>query len=116
MNNTKEKKEKRTRRHRRIRSKIFGTRKTPRLSVFKSNKNISCQIIDDQKNVTIASSHSREVSGKTMMEKSLNVGVEIAKRARAKKINSVVFDRGGFIFHGRVKAVADGAREGGLKF
>ena len=110
------KKEKRIRRHKRIRSKIFGTRKVPRLSVFKSNRHISAQLIDDQKNVTIVSCHSREVKGKTMMEKSLKVGVGIAEKAKAKKITSVVFDRGGFIYTGNVKALAGGARKGGLKF
>ena len=116
MNKTKEKKEKRTRRHKRIRSRISGTRKIPRLSVFRSNKHISCQIIDDQKNVTIAMSHSREVKGKTMMDKSKKVGESIAKKALAKKITNIVFDRGGFIYTGNVKALADGARKGGLKF
>jgi large subunit ribosomal protein L18 len=108
--------EKRERRHRRIRSKVFGTGNTPRLSVFKSNKYISAQIIDDTLGKTLASAHSREVKGKTMMEKSQLVGETLAQKAKAKKIESVVFDRGGFIYTGNVKAVADGARKGGLKF
>ena len=110
------KKEKRMRRHKRIRARISGTKIIPRLSVFKSNKYISCQLIDDANNVTIVSSHSREVKGKTMMDKSGLVGEAIASKAKAKKINKVVFDRGGFIYTGNVKALADGARKGGLKF
>lgn len=108
--------EKRTRRHTKIRSTISGTSEKPRLSVYKSNKHISVQLIDDEKAVTIAAAHSREVKGKTMMEKSVLVGESIAEKAKAKKIVNVVFDRGGFIYTGNVKAVADGARKGGLKF
>lgn len=108
--------EKRTRRHTKIRSTISGTSEKPRLSVYKSNKHISVQLIDDEKAVTIAAAHSREVKGKTMMEKSALVGASIAEKAKAKKIVNVVFDRGGFIYTGNVKAVADGARKGGLKF
>lgn len=108
--------EKRTRRHTKIRSTISGTSEKPRLSVYKSNKHISVQLIDDERAVTIAAAHSREVKGKTMMEKSALVGESIAEKAKAKKIVNVVFDRGGFIYTGNVKAVADGARKGGLKF
>ena len=110
------KKAKRTRRHKRIRSQIFGTKETPRLSVYKSNKHISAQLIDDSSSVTIASAHSREVKGKNMMEKSAQVGESVAQKAVAKKITKAVFDRGGFIYTGNVKALADGARKGGLKF
>lgn len=110
------KKEKRVRRHVRIRARISGTAEMPRLSVFKSNKHISVQLIDDENAVTLASSHSRDVKGKNMMEKSAQVGEEIAKKASAKKVSSVVFDRGGFKYVGNVKALADGARKGGLKF
>ncbi len=110
------KKEKRVRRHARIRAKISGTKEKPRLSVFKSNKHISAQLIDDHNAVTIASVHSREVKGKTVMEKSAFVGEAIAEKALAKKIKSVVFDRGGFIYTGCVRALADAARAGGLKF
>lgn len=88
----------------------------PRLSVFKSNTSISAQIIDDTKSVTIVSVHSREAKGKSMKEKSMLVGKMIAEKAKAKKITKVVFDRGGFIYVGNVKALADGAREGGLIF
>jgi len=110
------KKEKRERRHRRIRARISGTTEVPRLSIFKSNKHISAQLIDDVKAVTIASSHSREVKGKTMMEKAALIGKAIAEKAVAKKVKKVVFDRGGFIYTGNVKALADGARAGGLEF
>jgi large subunit ribosomal protein L18 len=107
---------KRTRRHVRIRAKISGTAEKPRLSIYKSNKHISAQLIDDENAKTIASVHSREVKGKGMMEKALLVGESIATKAKAKKIVEVVFDRGGFIYTGNVKAIADGARKGGLKF
>lgn len=88
----------------------------PRLSVFKSNKHISAQLIDDTSAVTLAASHSRDMKGKNMMEKSALVGEDIAKKASAKKVKAVVFDRGGFKYVGNVKALADGARKGGLKF
>ena len=110
------KKEKRERRHTRIRAKVFGTKEKPRLSVFKSNKHISAQIIDDVNSVTLASTHSREVKGKNMMEKSEKVGESLAVKALTLKVKKVVFDRGGFIYTGNVKALADGARKGGLQF
>lgn len=113
---TKIKTEKRVRRHNRIRAKVKGTTSTPRLSVFKSNKQISAQIIDDTKATTLASSTSLKVSGKSFADKSKNVGLEIAKLAKGKKISKVLFDRGGYIYTGNVKALAEGAREGGLQF
>lgn len=116
MNKVNAKKEKRVRRHTRIRAKVSGTAEKPRLAVFKSNRYISAQLIDDQSNVTLASSHSREVKGKSMTEKAQLVGEAIATKAKAKKITTVVFDRGGFIYTGNIKALADGARAGGLKF
>jgi large subunit ribosomal protein L18 len=116
MKKTKTNIEQRTRRHRRIRAKISGTSEAPRLSVFKSNRYISVQLIDDEKGVTLAASHSKEAKGKTLLEKSTLVGKDIATKATAKKIKKVVFDRGGFIYTGCVKALAEGAREGGLKF
>ena len=116
MNKTRIKKEKRERRHAKIRNKISGTKEIPRLSVFKSNKHISVELINDVLGTTLASAHSREVKGKTMMEKSALVGASIALKAKAKKISKVVFDRGGFIYTGNVKALADSARSGGLKF
>ncbi len=116
MKSVNAKKEKRARRHIRIRAKISGTSVMPRLSVFKSNKHISAQLIDDVQNVTLASVHSRESSGKTLMDKATEIGGMIAKKAATKKVTQVVFDRGGFIYTGIVKALADGARSGGLKF
>jgi large subunit ribosomal protein L18 len=108
--------EQRTRRHRRIRAKVSGTSSIPRLSVFKSNRYISAQLIDDEKGITLAAAHSKEVKGKTLMEKSDLVGKDIAAKAIAKKVKKVVFDRGGFFYTGCVKALADGARAGGLEF
>jgi large subunit ribosomal protein L18 len=110
------KKEKRERRHAKIRSTVFGTTDCPRLSVFKSNKHISVQIIDDKGAKTLASSHSRDVKAKSMLEKSKAVGLDIAAKAKALKIAKVVFDRGGFRYIGCVKVLADSAREGGLVF
>ena len=108
--------EQRTRRHRRIRAKVSGTSLIPRLSVFKSNRYISAQLIDDESGVTLAAAHSKDAKGKTLMEKSANVGKDIATKGLSKKIKKVVFDRGGFFYTGCVKALADGAREGGLQF
>ena len=116
MKQNKSKKEQRTRRHLKMRAKIFGTPEMPRLSVFKSNKHISVQIIDDVSSQTLVASHSKAVKGKTLLEKSVFVGKDVAEKAKAKKITKVVFDRGGFRYTGAVKALADGAREGGLKF
>ena len=104
------------RRHKKIRTKIFGTASKPRLAVFKSNKYIYGQLINDDSATTILSSSSMKVKGKTFMLRSTETGKEIAKLALAKKIKEVVFDRGGFKYVGRVKAFAEGAREGGLKF
>lgn len=106
----------RVRRHKKIRRKVTGTASLPRLSVFRSNKHIYAQIIDDSAGVTIVSASDKELKGKNKTEKAKEVGVSLAKSAKDKKISKVVFDRGGFIFAGRVKALADGAREGGLTF
>lgn len=103
----------------RIRRKIKGTAERPRLSIFRSNREIYCQVIDDVKGHTLASASSREAGvpdNVKPVEKAKAVGKLIADRARAENIESVVFDRGGYLYHGRVKALADGAREGGLKF
>lgn len=103
----------------RIRKKVIGAAERPRLAVFRSNKSIYCQLIDDAKGVTLgaASSHDESVSKETnKMEQSKAVGALIASKAKALNIESVVFDRGGNLYHGRVKSLADGAREGGLKF
>lgn len=110
------KKQKVERRHKKIRTTVFGTSEKPRLSVFKSNKYIYGQLINDDKAETILSLSSMKVKGKTFMDRCRETGKEIAKLALGKKIEAVVFDRGGFKYVGRVKAFADGAREGGLKF
>lgn len=104
------------RRRKRIRAKISGTSETPRLSVFKSNRFTYSQLIDDTKGMTIVAFSSEKAKGKTKTEKAKATGMEIAKLALAKKIKEVVFDRGGFRYTGRIKALADGAREAGLKF
>ena len=106
-------------RHKRVRGKISGTAECPRLNVFRSTKNIYAQIIDDVKGVTLvaASSLDKEFNGNGgNKEAARKVGELIPKRAAEKGISQVVFDRGGYIFHGRVKELAEGAREGGLKF
>lgn len=102
----------------RIRGKIKGTNEQPRLSVFRSNKQIYAQIIYDVAGQTLAAASSAEngAAKGTKVEISTSVGKMIAERATAKGITKVTFDRGGYLFHGRVKALADGAREGGLKF
>ncbi len=100
-----------------IRKKIKGTSERPRLSVFKSNKNISAQLIDDVTGKTIVSVSTRtDVKDKSGKEAAVEVGKLIASKAKAKNIEKIVFDRSGYLFHGRVKSVADGAREGGLNF
>lgn len=107
----------RTTRHARIRAKISGTLLRPRLFVFRSNQHIYAHLIDDSKGVTLLSATEKEVkNGKTKVEKALLVGELIAKKAIEKKIKEVVFDRGGYIYHGRVASVASGARKGGLVF
>lgn len=108
--------EKRIRRHSRIRSKISGTSSKPRFSVNKSNKNIIAQLIDDEKNETLAYVWTKKMDGKSLREKSVAAGKEIAKIASEKKISEVSFDRGGFIYTGNIKVLADSAREAGLKF
>ncbi|MCR4659730.1 MAG: 50S ribosomal protein L18 [Bacteroidales bacterium] len=103
----------------RIRHKVSGTAEKPRLSVFRSNSEIYAQVIDDVKGVTLSAASSREKgfekSG-TKSEMAAKVGKMIAERAIAAGVNTVVFDRNGYLYHGRVKSLADGAREGGLKF
>ena len=107
--------DKRTRRHKRIRAKISGTAERPRLSVFKSNKYLYAEIIDDTTGRTLATDSSLEFSKKEK-EEARKVGQTIAQRAGEKKIKRIVFDRGGYVYTGKVKALADGAREGGLVF
>ena len=101
-----------------IRTKMSGTSERPRLSIFKSNKAIYAQIIDDSKGHTVASVSSFELgtSNNPTIEVSKNVGLKIAERAKANGVEAIVFDRGGYVYHGKVKALAEGAREGGLKF
>ena len=105
-------------RHARVRRKISGTAECPRLNVFRSNKNIYAQLIDDVAGVTLASASTldKEVSKGTKTEQAVVVGKLVAERAVAKGISEVVFDRGGYLYHGRVKALAESARENGLKF
>ncbi len=109
----------RLKRHVRVRGKISGTPECPRLNVFRSNANIYAQIIDDVNGVTLVSANTLEkgFEGATgNAEAAKKVGLALAERAKAKGIEQVVFDRGGYIFHGRVAALAEGAREGGLQF
>lgn len=101
------KQQKRARNHKKIRAKISGTSERPRLSVFKSNKEISAQVIDDERGVTLAHARGKDA---------VKVGADVAKTAQSKKVEAVVFDRGGYIYTGKVKALADAAREAGLKF
>lgn len=113
----------RKRRHMRVRAKVSGTAIRPRLNVFRSSAHIYCQVIDDVKGTTLVAASDLEDDVKTRAgdgavktARAKAVGETIAERALAAGIDSVVFDRGGFLYHGRVKAVADGAREAGLKF
>ena len=108
----------RQKRHARVRNKISGTPECPRLNVFRSSSHIHAKIIDDVNGVTLvaASSVDMKLEKGGNVEAAAQVGKEIAERAIAKKIENVVFDRGGYIYHGRVKALAEAAREAGLKF
>ena len=106
-------------RHKRVRGKVSGTPERPRLNVFRSGTNIYAQIIDDTKGVTLVSASSLEKGFEgpgSNCEVAKKVGEAIAQRAKDKGIEAVVFDRGGYLYHGRVKALAEGAREGGLQF
>ena len=107
-------------RHKRIRNTVSGNRERPRLSVFRSNANISAQIIDDTKGVTLASASTLESGLKIKnggnVEAAKIIGAEIAKRAKDVNVKKVVFDRSGYLYHGRVKALAEAARENGLEF
>ena len=108
----------RDKRRRRIRGKVVGTPERPRLSVFRSNRGIYAQVVDDMVGTTLAAARSAEVDGKGLdkMDAARKVGELVGQRARAKDIERVVFDRSGYLYHGRVKALAEGAREGGLVF
>lgn len=109
----------RLKRHKRVRSKVFGTPERPRLNVFRSETNIYAQLIDDSAGVTLVSASSLDKGFEgtgSNCEAAKKVGLALAQRANDKSIGSVVFDRGGYLYHGRVKALAEGAREGGLEF
>ena len=113
----------RERRHRRVRAKISGTTQRPRLNIFRSSAHMYAQLIDDTQSHTIVAAsdledavRARAGDGANKSARAKAVGEVIAERARAAGVDAVLFDRGGFLYHGRVKAVADGAREGGLKF
>ena len=132
MNKDKTREAKRTRRRARIRARIKGTAKCPRLSIFKSNRYLYVQLIDDESGRTILSADSRDVKIKSDKKSGMSkkgkkaeaatsnpyfsAGQLLAEQAKGKKINRVVFDRGGYKYHGQVKALAEGARAGGLKF
>ncbi len=113
-----EKIQRRLRIRRGIRKKIMGTVEKPRLSVFKSNKAIYAQVIDDRNGHTLAAFDSRQagIKGNVTIEDSKKVGLKLAEVAKASGVSAVVFDRGGYKYHGQVKALAEGAREGGLEF
>ena len=115
----KQKREARIRRHRRVRKKVRGTAERPRLAVFRSNKHITAQVIDDRAGHTLASASTTEpaVTGSGgNVDAAAKIGELVAERAKAAGVTSVVFDRGGYLYHGRVKTLAEAAREGGLKF
>ncbi len=118
MNKVTEKNKKLARRHKKIRSIISGTENRPRLNVFRSNRGMYVQLIDDLNGKTLASANIKELkdSKSKKIEISFGLGKLLAEKALKKNISKVVFDRGGYKYHGRVKAVADGAREGGLIF
>lgn len=122
MGKTAEERLARLRRHRRVRKKVFGTSEKPRLSIFRSTNHIYAQIIDDTHGVTLVSASTLDPELKPQITTGGNMGAAekvgelVARRALEKNIDQVVFDRGGFLYHGRVKALADAAREAGLKF
>jgi len=117
---TKSQEGRRRRRHLRVRKKVSGTPERPRLVVFRSSKHIYAQVVDDTRGVTLFGASDRSagiaVEGGGKVAKSVALGKLVAERAKAQGITRVVFDRGGFQYHGRIKAVADGARNGGLEF
>ena len=108
------KEQRRLKRRRRVRAKVHGTATRPRLSVFRSNRGLFAQLIDDETGVTLAAAQWTEARDLKPMERATKVGALLAERAKAAGIERAVFDRGGYQYHGRVKALADGAREGGL--
>ena len=122
MDKNKKKQAARQRRHRRVRAKVFGTVERPRLNVFRSARHIYAQVIDDRAGHTLVSASTldaevaKEVEGKPKAEQAAPVGKLVAERAKKAGVEQVIFDRGGFQYHGRVQALADAAREGGLDF
>jgi large subunit ribosomal protein L18 len=116
MNNATQKHVQRERRHNRIRSRVSGTATRPRLAVFRSNRYVYAQLINDETSTTLASADSREVKGENNTVRATEVGKQIAEAAKKVGIDAIVFDRGGFKYQGVVAALADGAREGGLQF
>jgi large subunit ribosomal protein L18 len=119
---TKTRREQRLRRHRRVRRRVQGTSQRPRLAVFRSSQHIYAQLIDDVAGRTLAASSDRDgdlsadTAGKAKVERATAVGTSVARKALAAGVTQVVFDRGGFLYHGRVKALADAARAAGLSF
>jgi len=111
-----DKQSKRVRRRKRIRAKVTGTTERPRLSVFKSNRALYAQLVDDERGVTLASAVTDVKAKQTPIEKARTAGLKLAEEAKKKGVEKVVFDRGGFIYIGNIKAFAEGAREGGLSF
>lgn len=118
MTATAQKVESRTRRHRRVRKKVIGTSERPRLAVFRSNRHIYAQVIDDVAGRTLASASTLDesISGKDPKERAKAVGKAVGDKAKSAGVGKVTFDRGGFMYHGRVQALAEGAREAGLEF
>jgi large subunit ribosomal protein L18 len=115
MARTLTKKDQRDTRHRRVRAKVIGSSVTPRLAVYKSNRFISVQLIDDAAQTTLAASHGRSFGG-SLSAQSVAVAKDIAEKAKAKGISTVVFDRGGYLYAGQIKALADACRSAGLTF
>jgi len=121
VDNTKGKRQHRVSRHKRVRAKIFGTAECPRVSVFKSNKHVFVQFVNDESGKTLLSNRIQKETGKrqkaqeTKTGSATKLGEMLAEKAKEVGINEVVFDRGGFKYHGRIKAVADGLRKGGIK-
>lgn len=116
MDKTQYKNQKRAARHKRIRARVVGTSERPRLCVFRSNRFVYAQVIDDSTHKTLCAVDSRAVAGEAPIARATAVGTEVAKRVKALGINSVVFDRGGYRYQGAVSALADAARAGGLEF
>lgn len=113
---TQEKTLRRLRRKNRVRAKVFGTAQRPRLAIFRSNTQITAQLIDDEAGTTLASATSNKQKGSTLRDRTIAAAQSLAEAAKAKKISEVVFDRGGYLYTGNIKAFADAAREAGLIF